>query len=118
MLVGTAMTGQSTSPPTTLGKAPSIPATTTMASAWLIDLVGVTRQRKLHEARRLQNLMRLHASFRNNVMLTRTDKLRFLRTYLQWGLLGRQSWKQWWRALEKATQAKAERNARHGRPLA
>ena len=34
MLVGTAITGQSTSPPTTLGKAPSIPATTTSASAW------------------------------------------------------------------------------------
>ena len=29
MLVGTAITGQSTSPPTTLGKAPSMPATTT-----------------------------------------------------------------------------------------
>ena len=33
MLVGTAITGQSTSPPTTLGKAPSMPATTTRASA-------------------------------------------------------------------------------------
>src|SRR5262249_29157066 len=33
MLVGTAMTGQSTTPPTTLGKAPSMPATTTIASA-------------------------------------------------------------------------------------
>ena len=33
MLVGTAMTGQSTSPPTTLGNAPSMPATTTIASA-------------------------------------------------------------------------------------
>src|SRR5262245_19915356 len=33
MLVGTATTGQSTSPPTTLGNAPSIPATTTIASA-------------------------------------------------------------------------------------
>ena len=33
MLVGTAITGQSTSPPTTLGSAPSIPATTTIASA-------------------------------------------------------------------------------------
>src|SRR5947209_3992523 len=33
MLVGTAITGQSTRPPTTLGSAPSMPATTTMASA-------------------------------------------------------------------------------------
>jgi tRNA A-37 threonylcarbamoyl transferase component Bud32 len=90
----------------------------TQEAAWLIDLVGVTRQRKLPEARRLQNLTRLHASFHNNSFLTRTDRLRFLRTYLQWGLMGRQGWKQWWGALEKATQAKAERNARHGRPLA
>jgi len=90
----------------------------TQEAAWLIDLVGVTPQRKLPKARRLQNLMRLHASFHNNGVLTRADKLRFLRAYLQWGLLGRQGWKQWWRALDKATQAKAERNARHGRPLA
>ena len=34
MLVGTAMTGHSTRPPTTLGRAPSIPATTTRASAF------------------------------------------------------------------------------------
>ena len=33
MLVGTAMTGQSTNPPTTLGSAPSIPATTMITSA-------------------------------------------------------------------------------------
>src|SRR4051812_27946784 len=33
MLVGTAITGQSTRPPTALGKAPSIPATQTIASA-------------------------------------------------------------------------------------
>jgi hypothetical protein len=33
MLVGTATTGQSTSPPTTLGRAPSMPATTTITSA-------------------------------------------------------------------------------------
>jgi hypothetical protein len=33
MLVGTAITGQSTRPPTTLGKAPSMPAATTITSA-------------------------------------------------------------------------------------
>jgi hypothetical protein len=33
LLVGTAMTGQCTKPPTTLGKAPSMPATTMMTLA-------------------------------------------------------------------------------------
>jgi hypothetical protein len=50
--------------------------------------------------------------------LTRTDKLRFLRIYLGWGLTGKQGWKEWWRAIARETQAKVERNARRGRPLA
>jgi len=90
----------------------------TDGAAWLIDLVGVSRHRKLPHARRLQNLSRLHAGFHDNRTLTRTDKLRFLRTYLQWGLFGRQDWKGWWRAMETATQSKVARNARNGRPLA
>lgn len=85
---------------------------------WLIDLVGVTRHRSLPRARRLQNLTRLHASFFESLALTRTDKLRFLRTYFQWGLRGGQEWKRWWRDVERATRAKVERNRRNGRPLA
>jgi len=72
---------------------------------------------KLGAAQRLRNLVRLHASFHSEPMITRTDKLRFLRTYLQWGLFGRLGWKNWWRALDEATQAKVARNARNGRPL-
>ena len=90
----------------------------TDSAAWLIDLVGVWRHHKLPRARRLQNLSRLHASFHDNRALTRTDKLRFLRTYLQWGLFGQQGWKGWWRAVEAATQAKVAQNLRNGRPLA
>jgi hypothetical protein len=86
--------------------------------AWLIDLVGVGRYRKLPRARRVQNLARLNASFHHGDALTRTDRLRFLRVYLQWGLRGRAGWKRWWREVASATGAKAARNERNGRPLA
>jgi tRNA A-37 threonylcarbamoyl transferase component Bud32 len=85
---------------------------------WLIDLVGVRRHGKLPRRRRVQNLARLHTSFCRNPLLTRTDKLRFLRTYLQCGLFGRERWKGWWRAVEAATAEKIARNLRSGRPLA
>jgi hypothetical protein len=81
-------------------------------------LVGIRLHHKLTRARRVQNLARLHASFRNHALVTRTDKLRFLRDYLQWGLRGRHGWKRWWREIERATQAKVARNLRSGRPLA
>jgi hypothetical protein len=84
---------------------------------WFIDLVGVARHRKLRRYRRLQNLARLHASFHRHPGLTRTDKLRFLRVYLRWGLRGRFGWKRWWRQVEELTEAKVRRNLRRGRPL-
>ena len=40
----------------------------------------------------MQNLARLHASFCQGSLLTRSDKLRFLRSYLQWGLRGKSGW--------------------------
>ncbi len=87
------------------------------ASAWLIDLVGVELFRSLPRHRKIQNLGRLNASFHNKSHLTRTDRLRFLRTYLSWGLTGQGNWKSWWRQIEKATAEKIARNRRHGRPL-
>jgi tRNA A-37 threonylcarbamoyl transferase component Bud32 len=84
---------------------------------WLIDLVGLARYRQLPHPRKIQNLARLHASFWHSSQITRTDKLRFLRTYLQWGLRGKSGWKEWWRQIEEATQAKIARNRRRGRPL-
>jgi tRNA A-37 threonylcarbamoyl transferase component Bud32 len=86
-------------------------------NVWLIDLSGMSMPRRLTMGRKVQNLARLHASFVHHPLLTRTDKLRFLRVYLQWGLFGRAGWKEWWKAIEKATQAKIQRNARTGRPL-
>jgi hypothetical protein len=85
---------------------------------WLIDLVGIKRLRRLSEVRRIRNLARLNASFHCSAQLTRSDRLRFLRTYLQWGLFGKGGWKKWWRALAEATQAKIVRNLQSGRPLA
>jgi tRNA A-37 threonylcarbamoyl transferase component Bud32 len=87
------------------------------ASVWLIDLVGVELFRALPRHRKIQNLGRLNASFHSRSYLTRTDRLRFLRIYLNWGLPGQGNWKSWWRQIEKATLQKIARNRRHGRPL-
>ncbi|HWG45933.1 MAG TPA: lipopolysaccharide kinase InaA family protein [Gemmataceae bacterium] len=87
------------------------------ARVCLIDLVGVRRPLKLRRSRRVQNLARLNTSFLNHPSLTRTDRLRFLRVYLRWGLRGRIGWKRWWRQLEEATANKVRRNLRNGRPL-
>lgn len=84
---------------------------------WLIDLVGVRRHTRVPLDRRVQNLARIHASFYRHAWLTRGDRLRFLRDYLQWGVHGRAGWKQWWRQIDKAAAIKAARNAGRGRPL-
>ena len=102
-------------------KAPNLlvrtdPETLTV-SLWFIDLVGVLRHRRLPKSRRVQNLARLHTSFHAHPLVTRTDKLRFLRTYLRWGLHGKQGWKSWWRQIDAATRAKIARNLRNRRPL-
>jgi tRNA A-37 threonylcarbamoyl transferase component Bud32 len=93
------------------------PLTTQAPSVWLVDLVGVRRHRQLSRRRRVRNLARLHASFYHSPALTRTDRLRFLRMYLRWGLFGQEGWKRWWREIDVATRAKIARNARLRRPL-
>jgi hypothetical protein len=85
---------------------------------WLIDLVGLSYGRRLFRPRRVQNLARLHASFCQNAAISRTDKLRFLRVYLQWGLFGRSTWRGWWKEIAIATERKVARNARNRRLLA
>src|SRR5207247_10015003 len=87
-------------------------------AVWLIDLVGVRSFRKLTRKRKVQNLSRLNASFLETAALTRSDRLRFLRIYLQWALRGSDGWKAWWRAIAAASALKARRNLRTGRPLA
>jgi tRNA A-37 threonylcarbamoyl transferase component Bud32 len=88
------------------------------SSVWLIDLVGVRRYRWLSRRRKIQNLARLNASFQDKDSLTRSDRLRFLRTYLRWNLHGKGDWKRWWQAIARATEDKISRNQKRGRPLA
>jgi hypothetical protein len=83
-----------------------------------IDLVGARRVRRLGVCRRQKDLARLNASFWNSPALSRTDRLRFLRIYLQWGLKGRGNWKSWWRRIAELTAEKQARNRRRGRLLA
>lgn len=87
------------------------------SSVWLIDLVGVDRFLKLARGRRVQNLTRLNASFIATPSITRTDRLRFLFTYLNCGAFGRCDWKSWWRQVARATEKKILRNQRRRKPL-
>lgn len=87
------------------------------SSIWIIDLVGVERYGRVRWSRRVQNLARLNVSFLRTGAISRTDRLRFLREYMRWSLHGADHWKKWWRAIERATLLKVERNDRRGRPL-
>ncbi len=83
----------------------------------LIDLVGVATGRPVPRAVRLKNLARLNASFLHSRNVSRTDRLRFLRAYLAWGLRGRADWKDWWNGVARATLAKVDKNRKTGRAL-
>jgi tRNA A-37 threonylcarbamoyl transferase component Bud32 len=84
---------------------------------WFIDLVGAWRPWRLQDSRRQKDLSRLNASFCFSEHLTRTDRLRFLRAYMNWNLHGKRGWKEWWRAIAKFTSAKVRQNQNRGRPL-
>jgi tRNA A-37 threonylcarbamoyl transferase component Bud32 len=84
---------------------------------WLVDLVGVRVRGRLSTARRARDLSRLGVSFLDSPAVSRTDRLRFLRAYLRWGLHGRGNWKEWWRAIDDAVRVKVRRNRRKGRAL-
>ncbi len=84
---------------------------------FFIDLVGLKRWRKLPRWRKVQNLARLNASAGSFPWISRADKLRFLRAYLQWGLKGKSGWKTWWGQVAKKTAAKVRQNLSRGRPL-
>jgi serine/threonine protein kinase len=83
----------------------------------LIDLVGVQLLHPLPQGRRLQNLARLQISLADVPGRTRTDALRFLRTYLPFGLCPRNDWKGTWRKVARLIDYKEEKNRRRGRPL-
>ena len=83
----------------------------------LIDLVGVQLMHPLPIGRRLQNLARLQISLSDVPGRTRTDALRFLRSYLPWGLTPDNDWKGLWRRVALLIDSKEEQNRRRGRPL-
>jgi hypothetical protein len=85
---------------------------------WFIDLAGAWRPWLLRDSRRQKDLARLNASFHASTLLSRTDRLRFLRLYLNWNLHGSTGWKEWWRAIARHTSQKVKQNAARGRPLA
>jgi tRNA A-37 threonylcarbamoyl transferase component Bud32 len=89
----------------------------TEPSLSLIDLVGVELQHPIRRGRVVQNLARLHVSLERVPGRTRTDALRFLRSYLPWAFTAKARWKSLWRAVEARAHAKRERNERRGRPL-
>ena len=86
------------------------------ATPVLIDLVGVVPGRVVDARTRVRNLARLSASFLHIPHVSRTDRLRFLRAYLAWGLRGKGDWKSWWERVAAATREKVAKNARAGRP--
>lgn len=84
---------------------------------WLIDLVGVDRFGTLSRSRKVQNLARLNASFLGGRRISRTDRLRFLMRYLNFGAFATGEWKTWWKEIDRATRKKVEHNRRRGKPL-
>jgi tRNA A-37 threonylcarbamoyl transferase component Bud32 len=83
----------------------------------LIDLVGVQLCHPIPRHRRLQNLARLQLSLESVPGRTRTDSLRFLQRYLEWGLSPHNDWKSLWRATALVCDRKRERNRHRGRIL-
>jgi Lipopolysaccharide kinase (Kdo/WaaP) family len=83
----------------------------------LIDLVGVQLLHPIPGHRRLQNLARLQVSLASVPGRTRTDSLRFLRSYLVWGLSPLNDWKGLWRRVARLCDRKRERNRHRGRML-
>ena len=67
---------------------------------------------------RVRDLARLNASFVQAPIVSRADRLRFLRTYLMWGLRKHADWADWWKQIDLATGEKVRRNERRNRPLA
>jgi tRNA A-37 threonylcarbamoyl transferase component Bud32 len=83
----------------------------------LIDLVGVRLWNPVPRRRRVKNLARLSVSLSAVPGRSRAETLRFLRSYLPWGLSPLSEWKRFWRSVATAVAAKQARNRRRGRPL-
>jgi hypothetical protein len=85
---------------------------------WFIDLAGMRCEHQpLSTPQVCKDLTRLNASFVQSTIITRTDRLRFLRIYLLLNWRSGVDWKSVWRQIEALTQRKQARNARVGRVL-
>jgi tRNA A-37 threonylcarbamoyl transferase component Bud32 len=84
---------------------------------WFIDLVGVSRRRRVTRKSPVRDLARLLASFLNHPALSHGDRLRFLIAYFGAANHGKAGWRRWWRELAEAAQAKVNRTRERGRPL-
>src|SRR5438552_456104 len=84
-----------------------------LLSTWLAGAAKSENSEKIGA----KNLRGWQESFRDHCLITRTEKLRFLRTYLQWNLHGRENWKRYWQEITAATEAKVARNEMTGRVL-
>lgn len=83
----------------------------------LIDLVGVDTRARVTDALRARELARINVSFLGSRTVTRSTRLRFLRTYLAAGPGLGADWKSWWKLVLRATCAKVAKNRRNGRTL-
>jgi serine/threonine protein kinase len=83
----------------------------------LIDLVGVDLRYPVPRRRIVQNLARLFLSLQETPNRTRSDYLRFLKSYLPWARTGGDTWKSLWREVELAAGSKRRQNERRGRIL-
>jgi tRNA A-37 threonylcarbamoyl transferase component Bud32 len=60
---------------------------------WFLDLTRMRLQSHIGENDRQRDLARLAAR------ASRSDRMRFLRRYLRWGLKPKEGWKAWWRQI-------------------
>ncbi|MBI2824792.1 MAG: hypothetical protein HYX69_08915 [Planctomycetia bacterium] len=83
----------------------------------LIDLDGARLRRRISEFRRARNLARLATSVLAHRWVTRADRLRFLRSYLEAAPLARHDWKWLWRQAQTRSHAIADRMRAAGREV-
>ncbi|NLF30007.1 MAG: phosphotransferase [Planctomycetes bacterium] len=84
----------------------------------LIDLDGLRRHRRVPWGRRLQGLMRINTATAPYAAVTRTDRLRALRTYLRGAAGAGTSCRPWWWNLQRRTARKLARRRRRQAPPA
>lgn len=85
-------------------------------SAWLVDLDGA-RPARITARVRARNLGRMAASLDAHPWIARSDRLRFLRGYLQQAGLPASSWKDFWRAIDRWRVRNLTRIRRQDRPM-